>query len=144
MLTSRHWWLSVRRATIHHAYATNYSCTVGVPKFCPISQTSNSSVHLFDTSHESCTCLALWCAVMWFTTDHFHHIHQGYFLGIGAIVRLSTSQWRNLEEYGKWITWICETQNHKPTVFIGLILNQKLLQMCFHWIIYSCYVLSYS
>ena len=43
----------------------------------------------------------------------FIHIHQGYFAGTGAIVRLPQCQWSKPDEYGKSSQYITTTKHSK-------------------------------
>ena len=53
----------------------------------------------------------------------FIHIHQGYFAGTGAIVRLSQCQWSKPDGYGKISQCITTTKHSKAVtvcIFLGI------------------------
>ena len=55
---------------------------------------------LYSISQEICTRFLLCCALLWLYIDWFSHIHQAYFTGTVAIVRLPQCQQSNPDEYG--------------------------------------------
>ena len=53
----------------------------------------------------------------------FIHIHQGYFVGTGAIVRLPQCQWSKPDGYGKISQYITTTKHSKAKtvcIFLGI------------------------
>ena len=58
----------------------------------------------------------------------FIHIHQGYFAGTGAIVRLPQCQWSKPDGYGKISQCITTTKHSKAKtvcIFLGIYCNQS-------------------
>ena len=80
----------------------------------------------------------------------FIHIHQGYFAGTGAIVRLPQCQWSKPDGYGKISQCITTTMHSKAvtvciflgiyctTAFAGLLMMKSLSLCC---IVLCCIVL---
>ena len=54
----------------------------------------------YSISQEICTRFLLCCALLWLYIDWFSHIHQAYFIGTVAILRLPQCQQSNPDEYG--------------------------------------------
>ena len=57
----------------------------------------------YSISQKICTRFLLCCALLWLYIDWISHIHQAYFTGTGAIVRLPQCQQSNPDEYFMWI-----------------------------------------
>ena len=65
-----------------------------------INQVKFFKVDTYSISQEICTRFLLCCALLWLYIDWFSHIHQAYFIGTVAIVRLPQCQQSNPDEYG--------------------------------------------
>ena len=65
----------------------------------------------------------------------FIHIHQGYFAGTGAIVRLPQCQWSKPDGYGKISQCLTTTKHSKAVtvcIFLGIYCS-ILTHLCVTW-----------
>ena len=82
---------------------------------------------IYSISQEICTrfCCALLCCGYAIVHNEFTfiHIHQAYFTGTGAIVRLPQCQWSKPDGYGKISQCITTTKHSKAKtvcIFLGI------------------------